>query len=86
MTANENQSSQTRHRTIKIGDLDIFFREAGPVDAPTILLLHGFSDFVAYVPQPDTRAVGSIPCGCAGLSWFRGKLHADHRRIRLHLR
>ena len=42
MANNENQSSQTRHRTIKMGDLDIFFREAGPVDAPTVLLLHGF--------------------------------------------
>ena len=27
---------------MKVGDLDIFYREAGPKDAPTILLLHGF--------------------------------------------
>ena len=30
------------HRTAKVGDLDIFYREAGPRDAPTVLLLHGF--------------------------------------------
>ena len=30
------------HKTVKIGDLDIFYRESGPKDAPTILLLHGF--------------------------------------------
>lgn len=30
------------HRTVKIDGLDIFYREAGPIDAPTILLLHGF--------------------------------------------
>ena len=30
------------HKTVKVGDLDIFYREAGPEDAPTILLLHGF--------------------------------------------
>jgi pimeloyl-ACP methyl ester carboxylesterase len=30
------------HKTIKVGDLDIFYREAGPKDAPAILLLHGF--------------------------------------------
>ena len=30
------------HKTVKIGDLDIFYREAGPKDAPAILLLHGF--------------------------------------------
>jgi pimeloyl-ACP methyl ester carboxylesterase len=30
------------HKTVKIDGLDIFYREAGPKDAPTILLLHGF--------------------------------------------
>lgn len=30
------------YRTIKVDGLDIFYREAGPKDAPTILLLHGF--------------------------------------------
>ena len=30
------------HKTVKVGDLDIFYREAGPKDAPTLLLLHGF--------------------------------------------
>ncbi len=32
----------TRHRTVKVGDLEIFYREAGPKDAPAILLLHGY--------------------------------------------
>lgn len=30
------------HNTVKIGEIEIFYREAGPKDAPTILLLHGF--------------------------------------------
>ncbi len=30
------------HRTAKVGGLEIFYREAGPKDAPAILLLHGF--------------------------------------------
>jgi pimeloyl-ACP methyl ester carboxylesterase len=30
------------YRTVKVGGLYIFYREAGPEDAPTILLLHGF--------------------------------------------
>lgn len=30
------------HKTVKVGDLDIFYREAGPKEAPTVLLLHGF--------------------------------------------
>jgi pimeloyl-ACP methyl ester carboxylesterase len=29
------------YRTVKVGGLSIFYREAGPKDAPTILLLHG---------------------------------------------
>jgi pimeloyl-ACP methyl ester carboxylesterase len=29
------------YRTIRVNDLSIFYREAGPGDAPTILLLHG---------------------------------------------
>lgn len=31
-----------RHRTVKVGGLDIFYREAGRPDAPAVLLLHGF--------------------------------------------
>ncbi len=34
--------TQTLHKTITIDEVEIFYREAGPVDAPTILLLHGF--------------------------------------------
>ena len=36
------QQPAVLHKTVKIGDLDIFYREAGPKDAPTVLLLHGF--------------------------------------------
>jgi pimeloyl-ACP methyl ester carboxylesterase len=32
----------TYYRTIKVDGLSIFYREAGPKDAPTLLLLHGF--------------------------------------------
>lgn len=31
-----------RHRSVKVGDLDIFYREAGRTEAPAVLLLHGF--------------------------------------------
>jgi pimeloyl-ACP methyl ester carboxylesterase len=30
----------TLYRTVKVDGLSIFYREAGPKDAPTILLLH----------------------------------------------
>lgn len=32
----------TQHKSIKIDGLDIFYREAGSKNSPTILLLHGF--------------------------------------------
>ncbi|RCJ17767.1 hydrolase [Nostoc minutum NIES-26] len=32
----------TTYRTVSVNELDIFYREAGSPDAPTILLLHGF--------------------------------------------
>ena len=36
------QQHPVLYKTVKVGDLDIFYREAGPKDAPTVLLLHGF--------------------------------------------
>ncbi|HKD86041.1 MAG TPA: alpha/beta fold hydrolase, partial [Terriglobales bacterium] len=30
------------YRTLNMEGLEIFYREAGPRDAPTVLLLHGF--------------------------------------------
>ena len=32
----------TRHKTVDVDGLDIFYREAGPSGAPVVLLLHGF--------------------------------------------
>jgi pimeloyl-ACP methyl ester carboxylesterase len=32
----------THHRTATVDGVDIFYREAGPADAPVVLLLHGF--------------------------------------------
>lgn len=37
-----SNTSVVKHRTIEIDGLDIFYREAGSRDNPTILLLHGF--------------------------------------------
>ncbi len=36
------EPAKVLHRTIEIEGLEIFYREAGPEGAPTILLLHGF--------------------------------------------
>ena len=40
--AQQSASPQVLHRTENVDGLEIFYREAGPTDAPAVLLLHGF--------------------------------------------
>jgi pimeloyl-ACP methyl ester carboxylesterase len=42
MTKADDSGRSIHYRTEKVDGLDIFYREAGPKEAPTILLLHGF--------------------------------------------
>src|SRR5687768_17459122 len=42
LTDGRTETSVTHHRTTKVDGVDIFYREAGPADAPVIVLLHGF--------------------------------------------
>ena len=41
--------NQVFYRTTKVDGLTIFYREAGPKDAPLILLLHGLPSSSAHV-------------------------------------
>ena len=38
----ENASMKVRYGTQRVGDVGVFYREAGPANAPVLLLLHGF--------------------------------------------
>jgi pimeloyl-ACP methyl ester carboxylesterase len=38
----QTNPKQTRYNFCQVGGVDVFYREAGPADAPVILLLHGF--------------------------------------------
>jgi len=46
ISAADNQAklalTQTLHKTITVDGVEVFYREAGPVGAPVIVLLHGF--------------------------------------------
>jgi pimeloyl-ACP methyl ester carboxylesterase len=39
---NVASTANVSYRTVKVDDVNIFYREAGPKNAPTLLLLHGF--------------------------------------------
>jgi pimeloyl-ACP methyl ester carboxylesterase len=49
----------TRYHTTRIGGVDLFYREAGPADAPVVVLLHGFPSsshmFRNLIPQLADR-------------------------------
>ena len=53
------QSRPVTYRRQTVGDVDIFYRQAGPVDAPVVLLLHGFPTsshmFRDLIPELATR-------------------------------
>jgi len=55
----KNDSHPTLHKTVMIDGLNIFYREAGPKNKPTILLLHGFPTsshmFRNLIPQLSDR-------------------------------
>jgi pimeloyl-ACP methyl ester carboxylesterase len=52
-------ATATHYRTLTVDGLDIFYREAGRADAPTILMLHGFPTsshmFRGLIPQLSDR-------------------------------
>ncbi len=54
-----NVASDIHHRSVQIDGVNIFYREAGPKDAPTVLLLHGFPSssfmFRNLIPHLATR-------------------------------
>lgn len=37
-----SEAARTHYRTAKVDGVDLFYREAGPPDAPVVVLLHGF--------------------------------------------
>jgi len=55
----ESTSATTTYHRITVEGVGIFYREAGPQDAPTIVLLHGFPsssrEFDALIPLLATR-------------------------------
>lgn len=57
-------ANATVYRNISIDGLNIFYREAGPKDGPTLLLLHGF-------PSSSRRFDPLLPLLSGAIIWSR---------------
>jgi pimeloyl-ACP methyl ester carboxylesterase len=59
VTLLESMSATTTYHRITVDGVGVFYREAGPKDAPTIVLLHGFPsssrEFDTLIPLLATR-------------------------------
>jgi len=59
LVADAYAPTAVRHRTVDVDGVRLFYREAGPADAPTVLLLHGFPSashmFRNLIPQLAER-------------------------------
>ncbi len=56
------------YRSKKVGEVDIFYREAGPAEKPVILLLHGFPtashmfrDLIPYLSESYRVIAPDLP-------------------------
>ena len=61
----------TSYRTLRVDGLSIFYREAGPPDAPVLFLLHGFPSSSRMYEPLLSRLGDSYRLNCAGLSRLR---------------
>src|SRR5437870_9902288 len=83
----------TFYRTTQIDGLSIFYREAGPKDAPTILLLHGLPSSSRMFEPLLTRLAGqfhavSMADQCFSFSSMAGRSEerqrdGNHRKRRV---
>ncbi len=84
---------KTRHETVNVQGLDIFYRHAGDPDMPAILLLHGYptSSYMyrnlmeplaetAYVVAPDLPAFGYSSAPSADAYDYTFEKHRRHDR------
>jgi|ERR1022692_1709804 hypothetical protein len=82
----DSVSSKRHYRTLKVDGLDIFYREAGPRNAQTILLLHGFPTsshmFRGLIHLLDDRCA-AFSVVTVSRTWFTDR--AGNRNLRFSL-
>ena len=63
--------NHTAYRTVQVDGLSIFYREAGPKDAPTILLLHGLPSSSRKHMRKDSWRRVSASSARVNAGWFK---------------
>lgn len=82
-TLASSRRSITYH-SVDIQGLKIFYREAGPADALTVILLHGFPSS-SRMWEPLLPARGQVSPDRAGLSRFRQQQRTDAVGFQLYI-
>ena len=75
-----SKQSAVHYKTTKINDLDIFYRDAGPQDAPVILLLHGFPTSSNMFRNLIPRLAGSFRVIAPDYPGFGQSSMPDHTK------
>jgi pimeloyl-ACP methyl ester carboxylesterase len=70
---------QVHYKTVRVSDLDIFYREAGPQTAPVILLLHGFPTSSNMFRNLIPRLAGSFHVVAPDYPGFGQSSMPDHQ-------
>src|ERR1700729_2958538 len=73
------KSYPVHYKTVAIDGEEVFYREAGPVDAPAILLLHGFPTSSNMFRNLIPRLANSFPVIAPGSSGFGQSSMPDHK-------
>jgi len=69
------------YRTARINDMDIVYRDAGPQDAPVILLLHGFPTSSNMFRNLIPRLAGSFRVVAPDYPGFGQSSMPDHTQF-----
>src|SRR5271165_3569307 len=70
------------YKTARINDLDIFYRDAGPQDAPAVLLLHGFPTSSNMFRNLIPRLASSFRVIAPDYPGFGFTTMPDHRKFK----
>jgi pimeloyl-ACP methyl ester carboxylesterase len=75
-------SVQVHYKTVRVGELDVFYREAGSENAPVLLLLHGFPTSSNMFRNLIPRLASSFRVIAPDYPGFGFTTMPDHRKFK----